>query len=407
MGAAVIEIHYLHVVSTMKYGVRVADAIVIEANAGNPLKGGHVVKAINLAKDIRRLPDYVSMPNGARWNGIPIAVIVDDRRTADAIAADPELGFIVPCSLRRFEFAEYFEYVDPWVEIYRRIDAAALANILARVDQMQSVGHRFQTVDGRWLRLVPPSMRRRHGSRPENETKLYDGTADQLVRRHRDAGALWDGRDVILVERSAVEIDLNRYEQLVKRPHAELEMQQYYKQRPYMLGGGAFETSAHPQFRPAGANRPWYPDFVQHPFNGGIVPKPARVIELKKNDSLLITKTGTDWHWGRTATAGLAQVRRYAAHMKDRQYRLQMEALFGEAPKQVERLLIAGRADQYDADRLDRARKYDRDVEFRGYDEMLGVARDRYGSEEATSSPRHQMPWQDKRRARARHDAWT
>jgi hypothetical protein len=404
MGASVIELHHLEVEPTIKHDARVADAIVIETKNGNPLSGSGVLEAVNLAKQIRRLPDYFSMPNGARWNGIPIAVVVDDQRTADAMAADPELKFIIPCSLRRFDLLNYYEYIDPWLEIYRRIDEAALANAQARMDQMQSVGHRFQVIDGRWIRLVPPPTKRQHGSRPELETQLYSGSADRLIRRTREVEASWDGRDVVLLERAAVEIDLDRYEHLVDRPHIELEVQRFYGQRPYMLGSGAFETTAHPQFRPAGASRPTPPDFVQHSYNRAIVPKPARIVELKNNSSKLLTKTGTDWHWARTVTGALAQVRRYAEHATARQYRLQMEALLGEAPKRVEKLLIAGRADRYDPERLDRARKHEKDVEVRGHDEMLGISHGRYGSKDIASSPGLQLPWQKKRQIRPRFD---
>jgi hypothetical protein len=266
------------------------------------------------------------------------------------------------------------------VEIYRRLDHAAFVNAMERLEQMQTVGHRFQIKDGRWLRLVPPSLRRRHGSRPEVETQLYDGRADRLLRRNREKGGAWNGRDVVLIEHSAAQHDLDLYEHLINHAHAESEMQQFYEQRPYMLGAGAFEFSAHPAFRPADSVRPSYPDLVQHSFNNAIFPKPARIIELKTPRSRLLTKTGSDWHWARSVTAGLTQTRRYAAHAKERRYKQQMEAILGEAPKRVEKLLIAGRADRYDRDRLDLARKYDRDVDVRGYDEMLDAAIDRYAT---------------------------
>jgi hypothetical protein len=379
MGAAVTELHYDHVVATLKYGLRVADVVVIESGNDNPLRGDGVIRAVNLANAIHTLPNYVAMQNGTRWNGIPIAVLVDDMYTANAIAADPTLQFVVPCSTERLSFT-YYEYVDPWVTIYRQIDQAALVNAMNRLEQMQTLGHRFEVEHGRWLRLVPPSLRRQHGGRPEIETQLYDGSADRLLRRSRETDKDWNGRDVVLIEHAAAQHDLDRYEYLVNHAHAESEMQRFYEQRPYMLGAGAFEISAHPAFRPAGAVRPSYPDLVRHSFNNAIVPKPARIIELKTPRSRLITKTGSDWHWARAVTAGLAQTRRYAAHAKQRQYKQQMEAILGESPKRVEKLLIAGRAAHYERERLELARKYDRDVDVRGYDEMLDAAIDRYAS---------------------------
>ena len=73
----------------------------------------------------------------------------------------------------------------------------------------------------------------------------------------------------MLIERAAVERDLLEYEHLVDNAHAESEMQHFYQQRPYVLGAGAYETTAHPRFDPIGSPAPIFLDLVQHPFNGG------------------------------------------------------------------------------------------------------------------------------------------
>jgi hypothetical protein len=151
---------------------------------------------------------------------------------------------------------------------------------------MQSVGHRFLVKDVRWIRAVDPEQRRRNGNHPELSTQLYDGRNDRLLRRigSRDTDA-WTAQDVVLIEERAVQHDLELNESLVRHAELESEMQQFYERRPYALGAGAFETTSHRAFRPIGANAPWYPDLVQHSFNSGIRPKPARIIELKKPDT--------------------------------------------------------------------------------------------------------------------------
>lgn len=379
MGASVAQVHYDRSVVTMKYALRVADAIVIDTTGGSALRAGDVVRGVNLALAIRNLPDYVSMPNGTRWNGISVAVIVYDEETAAALTSDPALHFVVPCVIQP-SWNWYYEYVNPWPEIYQRIDDAAYANTLDRLEEMQSLGHRYQVQDGRWIRLLPPSLRRHRGSMPEVESTLYSGNADLLLRRRRKEGAPWTARDVVLIERVAVENDLCHYEHLVNNAHSEVEMQRFLERRPYVLGAGPYETTAHPTFQPDEPSPPIYPDLVQHPFNGGLVPKAAKIIELKTPRTRLLTKTGLDWHWSRQATAGLAQTRRYAAHAGAPKYTQQMEAIFGDAPRRIERLLVAGRAGKFDLERLTLARQYDSDVEVRGYDEMVNVAIDRYAS---------------------------
>jgi hypothetical protein len=379
MGASVAQVHYDRAVATMKYALRVADAVVVDTTNGNVLTNSQLIRGINLATEIHRLPNYVSMPNGTRWNGIPIALLVDGDDIAAAVASDPALRFVVAC-VTQPRWNWYYDYVDPWQDIYERIDKAAYENTLQRLEEMQSLGHRFQIKDNRWIRLIPPSMRRRLGALPEIESLLYDGRFDKFLRRHRQESDRWTGRDVVLLERSAVERDLYQYEYLVSKAHTEAEMQRFYEQSPYVLGAGAYETSAHPAFQADDASSPMYPDLVQHPFNTGLVPKAAKIIELKTPRTRLLTKTGLDWHWARQATAGLAQTRRYAAHAKGRQYKRQMEAIFGEAPKRIERLLIAGNAGKYDRERLALSRSYDSDVEVRGHDEMFGVALERYAS---------------------------
>ncbi len=379
MGASVAQVHYDRAIATMKYALRVADAVVVDTTDGNVLTNSQVIWGINLARAIHGLPNYISMPNGTRWNGIPIALLVEDDQVAAAVASDPGLRFVVPC-ITQPRWNWYYDYVDPWQDIYERIDKAAYENTLQRLEEMQSLGHRFQIKDDRWIRLIPPSMRRRFGALPEIESTLYDGGSDSLLRHRRKEYDSWTGRDVVLIERSAVERDLSKYENLVSKAHSEAEMQRFYEQSPYVLGAGAYETTAHPAFQSNDASSPMYPDLVHHSFNSGLVPKAAKIIELKTPRTRLLTKTGLDWHWARQAMAGLAQTRRYAAHAKERQYKHQMEAVFGEAPKRIEKLLIAGNAGKYDHERLALARSYDNDIEVRGYDEMLGAALERYAS---------------------------
>jgi hypothetical protein len=375
MGASVAQVRYDRATATMKYGLRVADVVVVDATNYNVLEDSQVLRGANLALEIHRLPDYVAMPNGTRWNGVPVVLLVDDQWTASAIASDPSLRNVIACAVRPSS-NWYYEYVDPWSGIYQRIDDAAYQSALRRLEEMQSVGHRFEVKYGRWIRLIPPSLR----GRREVETALYSGSADLLMRRRRREGGNWAAKDVLLIEQGAVERDLLEYEHLVDNAHAESEMQRFYEQRPYVLGAGAYETTAHPRFNSLGAPSPVFPDLVQHPFNGGLVPRAAKIIELKTPRTRLLTRTGLDWHWARATTAGLAQTRRYAAHATAKKYKKQMEAIFGDAPKRVEKLLIAGRAGKYADERLALAREYDSDVEVRGYDEMAKLALERYAS---------------------------
>ncbi len=380
MGAAVAEVRADQIVSLLKLGVRVADAIVLESTNANPLSGNLAISLLQLAKAIHDLSDSVTMPTGSRWNGIPIIVLVDDKMTADAIASDSYYRFVIPCSVERIQF-EYYDYIDPWIGIYDKIDRAVLENTLARIAEMESVGHRFQIIGGRWLRLVPPSLARKAGSSPELQTALYDGRADQFLNRRRELGEEWHGRDVVLLELKAIERDLDLYESLTVRRHSENEMQRFYRERPYVLGAGAFETTSHPAFRINGRAQPVFPDFIQHSFNAAIVPKPARVIELKTNKEPIMTRSGLYWAWGRTSALGINQSRSYAEHMNAPEYRSQMEALFGEAPTRVERMVITGTASRHDPEKLAWVKKYDPDVEVRGYDEMFEYAVGRYAAE--------------------------
>lgn len=379
MGAAVAEVLADQIVPLLKLGPRVADAIVLESTNTNPLAGNTALALLQLAQAIHDLEDSVTMPTGTRWNGIPIIVLVDDQATADAIAADPRYRFVTPVSLGRFDF-EYYDYIDPWISIYDRIDRAVLENTLTRLAEMEAIGHRFQVIGGRWLRFIPPSLAKKAGFAPDLQTVLYDGRADRFLNRRRELDDEWRGRDVVHLEHQAIEKDLDEYERLVRNHHTESEMQRFYRERPYILGAGAFETTDHPAFRIDGRERPVFPDFIQHSFNAAIIPKPARVIELKTNKEPIISRRGLDWAWGRASAFGINQSRRYTEHMSAPEYRSQMEALFGEAPERVERMVITGTASRHDRERLDWVKKYDPDVEVRGYDEMFESAVGRYAT---------------------------
>ncbi len=370
LGASVSEVSYERAIPVMKSGLRVADAIVINATLdGLGWTSDDVIRAANLALRIRRLEGSVAMLTGARWNGIPIAILVRDEQTAEMLRHDAQTRFVIPCVTEPLA-NWYYPYVDPWPEIYDEIDEAAYLSALERMEQMESLGHGFKEIErGRWIRYILPEERTRSGRLVELESDLYDGGADMLLlRAHRRRAASWSGSDVILIERTAVERDLYRLEHLITNAHSESDMQRFFEERPYMLGAGAHDTVGHPVFRPDG--RPaWYPDFVQRSFNASVRPKPATIIELKTPRTRILTKTGLDWHWARPVQAGIQQTRRYAEFTRDRRYAQQLAAILGEAPARTKKILIAGRAGRYERDHLERMRRYDQDVDVRGYDE--------------------------------------
>jgi len=372
LGAMVNAVSYDRALSLMKLGLRVADAVVIE-DVHNILAGDGPIRVANLARTIYALPDWVCMPTGARWNSIPIILIVDDPNVAHAMEAD--LGFITCAS----GSVTYWRYIDPWPAIYQRIGDAAYRNALQRLEEMQTIGYRFQMRDGRWLRLVPPMRKRRSGFGTELETALYNGNADLLLKRRRAPDDDWNARDVVLLEPGANERDLYLYEHLVRHGSGEKEMQRFYSQRTFVLGCGAYEVRTHPALRPAGTNT-IYPDLVQRSFNDALVPKPARVIELKRLDAKIIVKNGLDHQFSHDVDKGIMQTHRYGDFLSEEKYIPQVEATFGESPNRIEKLLIVGRASKHDRDRLDYVRRWQPYVEVRGYDEMYEEAVSRFAS---------------------------
>jgi hypothetical protein len=379
LGAAVSEVSFERAIAVMKRGLRIADAIVVDATSDDlAWSPDEAIRAANLALRVRQLEGSVAMFTGARWNRIPIAVLVPDERTAEMLRHDPKMRFVIAC-VTQPRANWYYPYVDPWPEIYDQIDEAAYLSALERMDEMEALGHRFKEVErGRWIRFIAPEERARRGRLRELESDSYDGGSDRLLLRARRRRAnSWDGTDVVLLERTAVERDLYRLENLVNNAYAERDMQRFFEERPYMLGAGAHDTKGHPTFRPEGSPA-WYPDFIQRSFNGSIRPKPATIIELKTPRTRILTKTGLDWHWARPVLAGIQQTRRYAEFAQDGRYAPQLTAILGEVPARTKKVLIAGRVSRYERDHLERVRRYCQDVDVRGYDEVYDETVERH-----------------------------
>lgn len=188
LGAAVNAVAYDNAIAVMKYGIRAADAVVIEESR-NDLSSMGAMRLANMARAIHELPDPVAMPSGARWKGIPIVALVDHDDVANALHLD--LPYVIACAT---ENLFYWDYIDPWPDIYDRIDSAVYENKLARMEEMQRLGFRFQLMGGRYLRLIPPNPRRRNGALQDLETPLYSGLHDVLLRRRRDTEDHWTAR---------------------------------------------------------------------------------------------------------------------------------------------------------------------------------------------------------------------
>ena len=358
LGATTTFLPAMSVVDTLRLGTSsrlVADVIVIDSTTGL----GGPQRNVALIKDIRGLSD-AKMLTGVRWNAIPIMLIVGDEATEGMVTADLHMTRFVALASGR-----------GWPRIYDVLADQAVNFSLALVDQMRSLGWTLVYQRGRWIRIRPPKMQRRHGSTPETETEYYDMSADQWFR---ETGKRKERFKSVGFDQSITVEDLDRLELLIYNPNVrEAALQNLIEEAPYLLEAARLELIAHPQF-PHPQSGVLFPDLIRHRL---WEPK-IDIVELKMPQATLVARRGRLIYQSAEITAGLEQVRQYADVAIDPVHLSSIEAIFGEPVSVSSTTLVIGMSTGVDPDALDKIRSRIPDTQVRTWDSILSGARKRF-----------------------------
>jgi hypothetical protein len=337
------------------------DAIVLDATAGNALRGGAVAQCIAVAEDVRKVS--TTMPTGVRWGAVPIAVIVSNEAVASTVRYFGLPERLVICRKDA-----------GWQTVYHQIASEVLSFVLDLVQQMRTLGWDIAYYRGRWVRVQITLPRRRRGFFPDLESELYDGTRDlwfktedRVVRRQLKlvgSGATRTVEDILELQRL-----------IVGGSATEPALQQLIESAPYLLRASQMELHGRRAIVDARTGDRKIPDVVTHPFFTNAID----ITELKLPTATLAVKRGKLVYQSAGITEGIAQVRDYAEVAIDTSNRSQIEAIFGEPVAINSQSLVIGISAGVDPDDLAKIRSQIPDVDVQGWDEILDDAIVRYG----------------------------
>ncbi|HEV2740352.1 MAG TPA: Shedu anti-phage system protein SduA domain-containing protein [Candidatus Elarobacter sp.] len=295
-------------------------------------------------EEIRALPRWCAMPDGRRWSGIPIVVVLHHNsapETSNNIgyfsARDPSQN----CML--------FETVQAAVRDYQQ-------RLLAEFDNL---GFLISEEHGRF-RLGPAL------ARSDAESELYHGPAD----RRSNERWVTVSRDLV-----GVTYEVELFEALINRQHVlEAELQQFFEQHPHFLTMNAWSAAIpHPRFtRETGEIL--IPDFVLEP----IIAERAlargsswQILELKRPDDVVLVGPERRRRLSAQVHTALAQLREYRGFFENPAHTAEVAGVLGVPVRRPQMAVLIGRLrDGEDLDALD-AEQERENVRVVTYDEIL------------------------------------
>ncbi len=305
-------------------------------------------RAAAIARAIRELPAWCAMPDGRKWNRIPIIVPGGEHGIA--------LDDVEVVRGRRFGDVSGKEYAD----VINAIDARVEAYHARLIDQYDDMGLMITEDHGR-LRIGPALAAR---DRDDLESEFYYGRAD---RRDRTKWAT--------VSRDAIGItyEAELFEALInKREVTEAELQAFFEEHPHFLTVRMWSRAIpHPRL-PQDGREVLVPDFVLAPI---VAERDARdsdwqVLELKKPKERVLTSVDGRATLSRKVAGALQQLREYREYMEDPRNTAHVENALGFAIRRPKLAVLIGRRAGLDLDELDKVQERER-VDIVTYDEIL------------------------------------
>lgn len=353
------------VVERLRSGVdalAVADAIVLGLSliGASEGEGEQVIPPIRLARALRELPASSAMPDGRRWNRVPI-VILGWRISSRADLGEDVHVYrgprrrVLP-GLGPAEFVadvgelddDLVLFMDDIVEDYhRRI-----------VDDYRDLGFLITEDHGR-LQLSPALK-----PREPVESELYYGPADRRDRSryitiHRDFYG-------ISYEAEELEALINR------KDVTEPELQKFFERHPHFLTSGIWSRAiSHPRL-PLDDRKSLVPDFVLEPI---IAERRARdlewqILDLKRPQERLVVGSERRRRLTSEVMKAIAQLRDYGEYFADPQHAKNVERALGHPVRRPQLAVLIGRDDGEHGDVLD-AEGVRHNVRLVTYDEIL------------------------------------
>jgi len=328
------------------------DAVVVISDflSDQPLNS---VDAVLLVSRLRQLADFVAMPDGRKWNSIPMLVLVagyldffDGQNAATRLASEGR-GHVEVCDISTI--GEYGEvHIQSAIHTYR-------SQLLAELDNL---GFIVTYEHGRYR--VGPAFKRR----AELAGRFYYGASDQrgdhFVTLHSDL--------------LGVQLEVEQFEHLINRKDVdERELQVFFEQNPHFLSIVA-QPIAHVPFRdPAG--RLLVPDFILKPIVATQRDSRWEVLDLKRPQASLIVGSGSRKRVSHEVANAIRQLRDYGDYFADPRNAAQIEGRLGHRLRKPTLGVLIGRLRDVDVEALESEQGRINDVRIITYDEILETQR--------------------------------
>jgi len=334
--------------SVLEAEVVVIDAIVRSRD------GSHLIRAINIASELRGLPSSATMPTGVPWNAVPIVIMAVDHAVSELVRYNLALRSITTCAS-----------IDGWESCYARMATAAINFSISVAEDMASILP-IKYENGRYYRESVTMAEVRRLKAKEISTPLYDPSADLYFSLLEIGQRMYRA---VAADHHAIEHDAQTFHDLVEGNLAEVHYQRFIEERPHVVDAARHEMI--PQLKLYRA------DGQCIPLDIAIVPIPEYAtsapcfIEIKTPRMRLLS--GRNPHratLSQPATKALRQVRDYKetallpgnGALPGRFYNLNAE--------EASMMVVGGLAARDDRKVLDRERNHQRDVKLLGYDEL-------------------------------------
>lgn len=331
---------------SLSHSLALVDAIVCIADADTDgFYGGDLLeKALQLASDVRSLPESCAMRDGRKWKSIPFVIF------SNALHASRMIDFAI-----HQKNAQVYPVATP---------GAAMAAIEATVDKYhdavladyQNLGILIRVDKGRVQ--IGPAMQRRN---MHMESEFYYSPAD----RRNNSGWVTIRRDD-----EGLRQDVELFQVLLERGASETEMQDFFEKHPAILmeARAGIPISHSPNFADPKNNKP---DFAISPILGPEIENSLELLELKGPTERILNR-GDHRGFAARVTYAINQVRDYERYMQDAKNFEAVLRAFGYLPKKTNRAVLIGRAPTRDEDiEIWEVRKREVDVKIVTYDEIL------------------------------------
>jgi hypothetical protein len=355
LGCAVQYIHESKILQTIVTNrnlvcdaiIFLVDSAVSEEHMSNKEKGIYTNQNINhLWYRIRKLGEAIAMPDGKKWNRIPLISV--ELNGPDFLAGPGEILFVEeldpPFVINFTNAAESLKFVKEVIREY-------VKNLLSQLDNLGLI----VTYDKGRFR-VGPALKPKEAA----EDFLYLGTSDKRT-------------DFVTVDRDnyGINLEIELFEELINKDDVdEDDFQEFFEKHPYFLPmQGQQKPRPHVRLKEGHL----IPDFILEPVYNFSRDSNWEIFDIKLPDVKLLTKHKQHPRLSADVHQAITQLRDYGKFFRDPSYEDEIVAKVGRHLRFPRLGVLIGRMPKEDADKqlLNDLQNDENDVRLVTYDEIL------------------------------------